>query len=260
MNTKNSTFIKSILDRQDSIVTALHSVTCALENLQHRENEKDTSKNKNNQAHAKDDIDDEDGDISYSNNTYHPSNANTRRIPTSVNVLTNDKFTSSSFPYPFLSTEVDIDKFQEKWEYNPTEVKLWYNKAIFSLASKNYYLLLLNPDHLSVNFEAPNDIVNNTLASVLQRKFSTSMLILFNASGIISGTDMLQYVYDTFSILSSSRNAYSASLSNFQNLKWNHGKESYVIFRNCFTTSYSATKIKVTIPQTGETIYQPLDF
>ena len=99
-----------------------------------------------------------------------------------------------------ISSTINFEKYDAKWEDDPTKSQLWYENVIACLAAKNFYHSLLTPDHLQINFDVPTtNNANSNIASVLTSKLPTTVLTLFKNSNVRSGVEMMGYIYRRFS-------------------------------------------------------------
>jgi deoxyuridine 5'-triphosphate nucleotidohydrolase len=131
-----------------------------------------------------------------------------------------------------------------KYTYDPNDrvaASRWYKDVLSILSASSYYNTLLDSNG-NIDLNIGSTIVNHNLYNILYRCIDTKFQKVAHSSHWQLGTDILSFVYNTFSDNSSFLDDAREAHSSLSQLRWNANKESLMDFAEIVADLYAKLK------------------
>jgi dUTP pyrophosphatase len=131
-----------------------------------------------------------------------------------------------------------------KYTYDPNDrvaASRWYKDVLSILSASSYYNTLLDSNG-NINLDSGSTIANHNLYNILYRCIDTKFQKVAHSSHWQLGTDILSFVYNTFSDNSSFLDDAREAHSSLSQLRWNANKDSLMDFAEIVADLYAKLK------------------
>jgi deoxyuridine 5''-triphosphate nucleotidohydrolase (dut) len=146
--------------------------------------------------------------------------------------LTNATAANTHLQHATESAATDKKLYVPKFTFDPNDrinSSRWYKDVQSLLSASSYYNSLINQDG-SINLTAEATIPNHNLYNILYRVVDEKFQKVAHSSRWSLGTDILTFVYNTFSDKTSFLDDAREAHSTLSNIRWNASKEELMEF------------------------------